>query len=72
MEFEQLHANMCPAPTLARFQGMDGFYSPKAKLFNFLGVEYVCFVLYFLGVEYVGVVLVLSLEAGLARGDGGV
>lgn len=41
MEFEQLHANMCPAgPKLARFEGKDGVYSTKAKIMHFFGVEY--------------------------------
>eukprot|EP00039_Didymoeca_costata_P002882 m.63452 g.63452 ORF g.63452 m.63452 type:complete len:213 (-) comp11581_c0_seq1:42-680(-) len=38
MAFEELHANMCPAPKLARFEGRDGDYSPKARFFNLLGV----------------------------------
>jgi cytochrome c heme-lyase len=33
LEYEKLHAKSCPAgPTLARFQGMDGIYSAKAKI----------------------------------------
>lgn len=34
MEYEQLHLDSCPNPSLANFQGMDGHYSAKAKLMN--------------------------------------
>jgi len=36
LEYEQLHKTRCPNPTLERFQGMDGIYSYKARLVNFL------------------------------------
>lgn len=37
MEFEDLHESECPTPTLARFEGKDGIYSPKARFFNLIG-----------------------------------
>eukprot|EP01147_Barroeca_monosierra_P006496 gene6496-9369_t len=36
MEFEQLHEKDCPSVTLARFEGKDGIYSPKARLLKTL------------------------------------
>lgn len=37
LEYEQLHSHECANPSLARFQGMDGIYSIKAKVFHALG-----------------------------------
>ena len=34
MKYEALHFNKCKQPKLARFEGKDGFYSPKARFFN--------------------------------------
>jgi len=39
MQFEQMHADMCPDPKLARFEGQDGNYSIKARFMNFFGVN---------------------------------
>eukprot|EP00054_Salpingoeca_dolichothecata_P000934 m.17948 g.17948 ORF g.17948 m.17948 type:complete len:224 (-) comp11550_c0_seq1:239-910(-) len=39
LEYEDLHYRQCTNPVLARFQGMDGIYSPKARFFNLLGVN---------------------------------
>eukprot|EP00467_Chlorarachnion_reptans_P013824 CAMPEP_0114525624 /NCGR_PEP_ID=MMETSP0109-20121206/22536_1 /TAXON_ID=29199 /ORGANISM="Chlorarachnion reptans, Strain CCCM449" /LENGTH=227 /DNA_ID=CAMNT_0001707243 /DNA_START=112 /DNA_END=795 /DNA_ORIENTATION=- len=38
LEYEALHKDECPNPSLARFQGKDGIYSLKAKFLNFFGV----------------------------------
>ena len=34
MKYEAFHFNKCKQPKLARFEGKDGFYSPKARFFN--------------------------------------
>eukprot|EP00053_Salpingoeca_punica_P008307 m.74905 g.74905 ORF g.74905 m.74905 type:complete len:240 (+) comp14544_c0_seq2:133-852(+) len=39
MEYENLHSRDCPNPTLARFEGKDGVYSPKARFLNLFGVN---------------------------------
>ena len=36
MKYEDLHKTQCPSPKLARFEGRDGFYSPKAKFFHYV------------------------------------
>ena len=36
MIYEGLHRTQCPTPKLARFEGRDGFYSPKAKFFHYV------------------------------------
>lgn len=36
MEFENMHKTACSEPTLARFEGMDGIYSPKARVMKTL------------------------------------
>jgi len=36
MEYEELHSSSCESPKLARFHGMDGIYSVKAKLRHYL------------------------------------
>eukprot|EP00730_Choanoeca_flexa_P016306 TRINITY_DN7671_c0_g2_i2.p1 TRINITY_DN7671_c0_g2~~TRINITY_DN7671_c0_g2_i2.p1 ORF type:complete len:224 (+),score=43.33 TRINITY_DN7671_c0_g2_i2:55-726(+) len=36
MEFENMHERACPNPTLARFEGKDGIYSPKARIMKFI------------------------------------
>jgi len=36
MEYEELHSTSCESPKLARFHGMDGIYSVKAKLRHYL------------------------------------
>jgi len=36
MEYEQLHSSACESPKLARFHGMDGIYSLKAKMRHYL------------------------------------
>ena len=33
--YEDLHSKQCPNPKLARFEGKDGIYSPKAKFFHY-------------------------------------
>ena len=38
MEYEAMHATTCAAPTLARFEGRDGDFSPKARLLHTLGM----------------------------------
>ena len=35
MIYEELHSAQCREPKLARFEGKDGFYSPKARLFHY-------------------------------------
>ena len=34
MEYEEAYQHSCPQPTLARFYGMDGIYSIKARFFH--------------------------------------
>merc|ERR1740136_311810 len=36
LEYEALHWKECKEPKLARFQGMDGIYSIKAKINHYL------------------------------------
>jgi len=36
MEYEELHSSKCDSPKLARFNGMDGIYSLKAKFRRYL------------------------------------
>eukprot|EP01083_Nonionella_stella_P005162 14985_1 len=36
LQYEGLHSTQCDAPKLARFEGRDGFYSPKAKFFHYV------------------------------------
>ncbi|EGD74907.1 hypothetical protein PTSG_07135 [Salpingoeca rosetta] len=36
MEYERLHQQECPNVTLARFEGKDGIYSPKARILKTL------------------------------------
>jgi len=36
MEYEELHSSSCEFPKLARFSGMDGIYSVKAKFRHYL------------------------------------
>lgn len=37
MEYERMHARRCAAPTLSRFQGMDGIFSAKARFVHWMG-----------------------------------
>jgi cytochrome c heme-lyase len=37
MQYEALHAGSCAQPTLAKFQGMDGIYSAKARFSHLMG-----------------------------------
>lgn len=39
MEFETMHEKACGQPTLSRFEGKDGIYSPKARFMNLFGVN---------------------------------
>lgn len=36
MKYEDLHSHQCKTPKLARFEGKDGYYSPKAKFFHYI------------------------------------
>merc|ERR1712129_170564 len=41
MVYENLHSKQCPTPKLARFEGKDGIYSPKARMFHyFMGLPW--------------------------------
>eukprot|EP01084_Bolivina_argentea_P119226 211422_1 len=35
MVYEELHKLKCETPKLARFEGKDGYYSPKARFFHY-------------------------------------
>ena len=50
MKYEGFHFNKCKQPKLARFEGKDGFYSPKARFFNkfFQFRNYKCLILYYI------------------------
>eukprot|EP00042_Codosiga_hollandica_P020768 m.69080 g.69080 ORF g.69080 m.69080 type:complete len:195 (-) comp50034_c0_seq1:1142-1726(-) len=39
LEYEAFHAEQCDNPRLSRFHGMDGRYSPKARIMNLFGVN---------------------------------
>eukprot|EP01084_Bolivina_argentea_P106878 191143_1 len=41
MQYENYHIKSCPNPRLARFEGKDGIYSPKARFCHFfMGLPY--------------------------------